>query len=63
MDLGGLSWGLQTIIGVALLAAILLWAVLRNKSSAEDEQHTEDATRRLYEEEDAEHGHESDDMP
>lgn len=64
MDLGGISWGLQTIIGAAILAAVLLWVLLRNREvTPEEKQRTEEATRKLYEEEDREHGHESDDMP
>ena len=64
MDLGGIGWGLQTIIGAAILAAVLLWLVLRNREiSPEDKRRTDEGTRKLYEEEDREHGHESDDVP
>lgn len=64
MDLGGIGWGLQTIIGATILAAVLLWLVLRNrKVTPEEKQRTEEGTRKVYEEEDREHGHESDDMP
>lgn len=64
MDLGGIGWGLQTIIGAAVLAGVLLWLVLRNRNATpEEQQRTEEETRKLYEEEDREHGHESDDMP
>ena len=56
MDLGGFSWGLQTIVGGFLLFAVLLWAVLRNrKSSGAEVDRTEAATRELYREEDAAH--------
>jgi hypothetical protein len=56
MDLGGFSWGLQTIVGGFLLFAVLLWAVLRNrKSTPEEIDRTEAATRELYKEEDAAH--------
>jgi protein-S-isoprenylcysteine O-methyltransferase Ste14 len=56
MDLGGLGWGLQTIIGGFLLFAVLLWAMLRNrKSTPEEVDRTERATRDLYREEDAAH--------
>jgi hypothetical protein len=56
MDLGGFSWGLQTIVGGFLLFAVLLWAVLRNRKSSQDEvDRTEAATRELYREEDAAH--------
>ncbi len=56
MDLGGFSWGLQTIVGGFLLFAVLLWATLRNRKSSEaDVERTEQATRELYKEEDAAH--------
>ncbi len=56
MDLGGFSWGIQTIVGGFLLFAVLLWAMLRNrKSSQADVDRTEQATRDLYREEDAAH--------
>ena len=56
MDLGGLGWGLQTIVGGFLLFAVLLWAVLRNRKSSQAEvDRTEAATRELYKEEDAAH--------
>ena len=63
MDLGGIGWGLQTVIGVLLLSAVLLWVLFRNRSTPEEDERTEEATHRLYEEEDAEHGHEDDDVP
>jgi hypothetical protein len=56
MDLGGLSWGLITIVGGFLLFAVLLWAVLKNRNSTPQEMdRTEAATRELYREEDAAH--------
>jgi hypothetical protein len=56
MDLGGLSWGLITIVGGFLLFAVLLWAVLKNRNSTPGEiDRTEAATRELYREEDAAH--------
>ena len=56
MDLGGFSWGLQTIVGGFLLFAVLMWAVLKNrKSSRREIDRTEAATRELYREEDAAH--------
>ena len=54
MDMGGFGWGLQTIIGAGILAAVLLWAVLRNRSSRADRDRGERATRELYREEEAE---------
>jgi hypothetical protein len=54
MDLGGLNWALMTIVGAGLLAVVLLWAMLRNKSThGAGMDRTEDATRRLYQEEEA----------
>ena len=45
MDLGGIGWGLQTIIGAAILAAVLLWLVLRNREiSPEDKRRTDVTT-------------------
>jgi hypothetical protein len=57
MDLGGLNWGIMTIIGPLLLAAVLAWALLRNRKARrpEDLDRTERATRELYKEEDAAH--------
>ena len=61
MDLGGMGWGLQTIIGGFLLAAVIAWAALRNRKSTPDEiERTERATRELYKEEDAAHRGEGD---
>ena len=52
MDAGGGSWGILTIIGPILLAAVLLWVLLRNRGSRKsDSNRTEQATRDLYREE------------
>ena len=48
MDLSSL-WGLLTVVGPILLVAVLLWAVLNNRRSKRGEQHSEAATRNLYE--------------
>ena len=53
MDLGGAGWVLQTVVGALVLAAVLLWAVLRNKSSKVDKDRTERATHDLYDQEEA----------
>lgn len=50
MDLGGAGWGLQTIVGGLLLVAVLLWAVLRNRSSKTPVDRTERGARRVYDE-------------
>jgi hypothetical protein len=63
IDAGGLGWGLQTIIGVAILAVVLLWAVLRNRKSRADRDRTEQATRDLYREEEARRDDEDDRVP
>ena len=63
MDLGGFNWTLLTIVGAAALAAIIAWAALRNRSSQPRVEDSEEATRRLYEEEEREHHGESDHVP
>ena len=49
---GSSLWGLMTVIGPILLAAVILWAVLHNRLSKKAEQRTEAATRKLYEDTD-----------
>ena len=51
MDLGGGNWAILNIVGPLLLAAVLLWALLRNRKSRRSEADTEQATRDLYREE------------
>jgi len=52
MDAAGGSWGIINIVGPLLLAAVLLWVLLRNrKSGKRDADRTEQATRDLYREE------------
>jgi hypothetical protein len=63
MDFGAFNWSLLTILGPLLLAAVILWAALRNRSSRASREHTEDATHRLYEEEDRAHRGEDRDVP
>ena len=63
MDLGGLNWSLLTIVGAAVLAVAIAWAALRNRGKAPPPGKSDEATRRLYEEEDAEHRGESDNVP
>jgi hypothetical protein len=63
MDFGGLNWAMMTIAGVLVLAAALIWASLRNRSSQPRIQDSEEATRRLYEAEEREHRGESDHVP
>jgi len=50
---GGL-WPIITIIGPLLLAAVLLWAMLRNRASRPSEvDRTERETSNLYDQEEA----------
>ena len=51
MDLGGGHWAILNIVGPLLLAAVLLWALLRNRKSRRSDSDTEQATRDLYREE------------
>lgn len=52
MDLGGGNWAIVNIVGPLLLAAVLLWVLLRNrKSRKSDVDRTEQGTRDLYREE------------
>jgi hypothetical protein len=63
MDTGGISWGLQTIIGATILAAVLLWALIRNRRSRSNIDRTEQATRDLYKREEADRDDEDDKVP
>jgi hypothetical protein len=63
MDFGGFNWSLLTIVGPLLLLLVIAWAVLRNRKSSRDPVDSEAATRRVYEEEDRAHRHESDNVP
>ena len=55
MSQGGFDWTLLTIIGPALLAIVILYALLKNRgASKESKERTEQATHRLYEQEEAE---------
>jgi hypothetical protein len=52
MDAGGGSWGIINFVGPLLLAAVLLWVLLRNrKARGRDSDRTERGTRDLYREE------------
>ncbi len=63
MDLGGLNWGIMTILGPLLLVAVIAWAALRNRSSRRRRDETERSTRELYREEDAAHRGEDERTP
>jgi LPXTG-motif cell wall-anchored protein len=58
MDTGSIGWGLQTVIGAAILALVLLWAVLRNRKPSKSEMdRTEAGTREVYRQEEADREH------
>lgn len=63
MDFGGFNWSLLTIIGAAVLAAVIAFAALRNRVSRTRADESEAATRRVYAEEERRHHGESDDVP
>jgi hypothetical protein len=51
MDLGGFNWGVMTIVGPLLLAAVLLWALLRNRKTRRgDIGRSERGARDVYDE-------------
>ena len=54
MDTGGLNLFTMEVIGVIILGAVLVWAVLRTRSKGKSTNNplTEQATRDLYEAED-----------
>jgi hypothetical protein len=54
MDTGGLNLFTMEVIGVVILGAVLIWAVLRTRSKGRSTSNamTERATRDLYEAED-----------
>jgi hypothetical protein len=54
MDLGGINLFVMEVIGVVILGAVLVWAVLRTRSKGKETSNprTEEATRELYEAED-----------
>jgi mannose/fructose/N-acetylgalactosamine-specific phosphotransferase system component IIC len=62
MNIGGFSWMMITVVGVAILAIVLAYAKLRNRADAPPLGPTEAATRRVYEEEEEAHRGESDDV-
>ena len=46
----GSMYGLVVIAGFIILGAAIAYAMIRNKRTPREEQRTEEATRRLYEE-------------
>jgi hypothetical protein len=63
MDAGGFNWALLNIVGPLVLAAVIVWAALRNRTSRRTKDRSEEATHRLYEEEDRAHRGEGDNVP
>jgi hypothetical protein len=51
MDLSSMQ-GLMVVVGPILLALAIGWAIFNNRGSRRDVQHTEDATRRMYDQQD-----------
>lgn len=51
IDTGGGIWSIAIIVGPILLAIVLLWAVMHNRTSRRQRRDTEEATRELYHEE------------
>jgi lysylphosphatidylglycerol synthetase-like protein (DUF2156 family) len=53
MDLGGINLFFMEVVGVIILLAVLLWAVMRTRSKGKESSNptTERATHELYEEE------------
>ncbi len=49
MDLSSMQ-GLMVVVGPILLAIAIAWAILHNRSSKREVEHTEEATARMYDE-------------
>ena len=62
MDVSGFNWILIGVIGVVVLALAIVFARLGNRRAAPDKE-GEEATRRVYEEEERAHHGESDRVP
>jgi hypothetical protein len=52
--MGDSLWSLVVIAGPIVLVAALLFAIVRNRRTAREEAHTEQATRELYKRQSAE---------
>ena len=63
MDSGGFDSTLLIVFGALALIALIIFAALRNRSSHQPVEKSEEATRRLYEAEDRAHKGESDNVP
>lgn len=65
MDISGFNWiviGVIGVIGVVVLGLAIAFARLSNRKAAPDSA-TEEATRRVYEDEERAHHGESDSVP
>lgn len=51
---GSSLWAIVVVGGFVILGAAIAYAMVRNKRTPREERHTEEATRRLYEEQNAE---------
>jgi len=63
MDFGAFNWVLITGVGVAILFGVLLFARIKNQKSDVPKERTEAATHRLYQEEEAAHRGEGNNVP
>lgn len=50
MDMGGINWLIMSVVGVAILGAVILWVVMhtRSKGKSSSPERTEQGTRDLY---------------
>jgi hypothetical protein len=48
MGLSAIQWGLLTVVGVAILLAVIAFASARNRVSEQTRRKTEEGTRDLY---------------
>lgn len=54
IDTAGGLWGIMTIVGPIVLGIVLIWAIFNNRTSKAQKQRTEEATRRVRDEQNAE---------
>ena len=64
MDMGGINLFTIEVIGVVILGAVLVWAVMRTRSKGKSSspERTERATHELYEEEERRRREGTDDL-
>ena len=51
MDSGGWNWAIMDIVGPAILVVVIIWAIMRNRSSRRTIDESERGTRDVYREE------------